>query len=249
MKTIKISFTIVICVLLNITLFAKSDPLSINYKGNQHQFRIGVYTPYCIYTPNMYVTKNISQKIGVGLSITNEISLNASHKDFLLVGVEYFMHGINFTSFYFYQDSTRYYTENRKTNNYSVMFHEIDIPILFKHSFHNESNKLHSLFIYGGYIHRFLLLSQISILDNTGKKLVDNTITPTFSNPAFINFMSSFLSIGFGFQKNTQKESKAFFIDVGFRYALSGINLTEQYMPIDLNINNHFINLMIGYKF
>jgi len=181
------------------------------------------------------------------ISIKEEIRIDKHNKDFLLIGAEYLYHGVSFNSYYFYADSLKLYTADRLRYNYNITIHELNFPIQLKHSFQKETNSILSSYIFAGYCYRWIIENQLKVLDN-GMELLDKYEPIKFKNPAFNTVNSSFLSVGAGFQKNTQLNHNAIFAELQFKYGLSPFYFNESFSPNHLYTNSHFIFLTIGIK-
>jgi len=209
--------------------------------------RISLSPVLGMYTPNKNHTSNAQQKMAFCFSIKEEFRLNKKNKDFLLIGAEYMLHGVNFNSYYFYSDSLKLY--NSKMNyKYQLTIHEIDFPIQLKHSFQKETNAIFSSYIFAGYCYRWILASNLKV-DINGNEILNQSERISFKSPAFNSVNSSFLLAGFGFQKNIPLNYKAIFAELQFRYGLSPFYLNEKFTPSSLYIASHFIYLTIGFKF
>lgn len=209
--------------------------------------RISLSPVLGIYTPNKNHTSNAKQKMAFCFSIKEEFRLNKKNKDFLMIGAEYMLHGVNFNSYYFYSDSLKLY--NGKMNyKYQLTIHEVDFPIQLKHSFQKETNAIFSSYIFAGYCYRWIVASNLKV-DNNGNEIVNQSERTPFKSPAFNSVNSSFLTAGFGFQKNTPLNYKAIFAELQFRYGLSPFYFNENFTPSSLYITSHFIYLTIGFKF
>jgi hypothetical protein len=164
-----------------------------------------------------------------------------------MIGAEYMFHGVNFYSYYFYGDSLKLYTPERLKYKYSLTIHELDFPILLKHSFQKETNTIFSSYIFAGYCYRWLIESHLKVTED-GNELVDQYEPLKFKSPAFNSVNSSFLSVGAGFQKNTMLRHNAVFAELQFRYGLSPFYFNESFAASSLYISSHFILLTVGFK-
>lgn len=209
--------------------------------------RIGISPVLGLYKSNKYATTGTKPKMAFNFSLKEEIRLDRKSQSFLLVGVEYMFHGVNFNSYYFYGDSLKLYTPERLKYKYSITIHELDFPILLKHSFQKETNTIYSSYIFAGYCYRWIIESHLKVTDN-GEELVNQYEPLKFKSPAFNTANSSFLSVGGGFQKNTQSRHNAVFAELQFRYGLSPFYFNESFAPSSLYTSGHFILLTVGFK-
>lgn len=216
---------------------------------NHVKTRLSLSPVLGFYSPNKNHSTGGKQKMSFALSAKAEIRLTKHYRDFILVGAEYMLHGVNFNSYFFYEDSLRLYTPNRLHYTYNLSMHELDFPILFKHSFENESNGLFSKYIFAGYSYRWLVFNQLKVDDN-GSEVYSNTSERIiFKSPAFNPKSSSFLCVGAGFQRNVPNKNNALFAEIQFKYGLSPIQLYNSHTPSSLYINGHFVYITVGFKF
>jgi hypothetical protein len=179
-------------------------------------------------------------------SLKEEIRLNKSNTSFLMIGVEYMMHGLSYNSYYFYEDSMKFYN-GKMTAKYDLRLHELDFPIQLKYSFAKESNAIFSSYIFAGYCYRWLIANNLKVT-NDGETMVDRSEVLKFKSPAFNPVNSSFLNAGMGIQKNTTLRHNAVFAELQFRYALSPFYFNESFAPTSMYMNGHFILLTVGFK-
>lgn len=209
--------------------------------------RIGISPVLGLYSSNKHHTSGTKPKMAFNFSLKEEIRLDNKNQSFLLIGVEYMFHGVNFNSYYFYGDSLKLYTSDRLKYKYSLTIHELDFPIQLKHSFQKETNTIYSSYIFAGYCYRWIIESHLKVTDN-GNELVNKNEPLKFKSPAFNSANSSFLSVGAGFQKNTPTRHNAVFAELQFRYGLSPFYFNESFAPSGLYTSGHFILLTVGFK-
>ena len=210
--------------------------------------RLSISPVLGLYSANKHSASGAKQKLSVAVSAKAEWRLTRHYQDFLLIGVEYMLHGADFNSYYFYKDSLQLYSQSRMHYTYSLTMHELDFPILLKHSFQKESNTLLSQYIFAGYNYRWLIASHLKIADS-GAELYNQNEKVIFKNGAFSPTNSGFLCFGAGFQKNIPAKEKAFFAEVQFKYGLNALYVHNDYSPSSLYLNNHFIYITVGTKF
>ena len=102
--------------------------------------RMGFSPVLGLYKSNLHHTSGTKPKMAFNFSLKEEIRLDRHNQNFLLLGVEYMFHGVNFNSYYFHEDSLQLYTPDRLKYKYSITVHELNFPIQIKHSFQNETN-------------------------------------------------------------------------------------------------------------
>ena len=110
-------------------LFKKNTGLGI---------RFGFGPTIGIYSVNTHHAKSPTPKISALFSFKKEVLCDRDYKFFFLFGVEYFVHGLNFKSYYFKPDSLQLY-DKTFPYNYSLVIHELDLPLQVKYSFKREN--------------------------------------------------------------------------------------------------------------
>lgn len=201
-----------------------------------------------LYTVNNNHAKNPTQKMSAMVSFKKEIRVDRSNKNFFLVGLEYFFHGVNFKSYYFKPDSLKLY-DKTFPYNYSLIINELGLPLQFKHSFTRETNSVFSPYIMLGYHLRYLLPGNVLITQN-GNRVKEDVVDLRFRNGFITNKMNSFLSATIGWQKNSISKSKgSFFAELNFRYSLSQYYFEESYAASSLYISSMHLALQLGVKF
>lgn len=209
--------------------------------------RIGISPVLGFYKTNKNHTSGAKPKMAYHFSLKEEIRLDRNNQNFLMIGAEYMFHGVNFNSYYFYQDSLKLYTPERLKYKYSITVHELDFPIQVKHSFQKETNSIYSAYIYAGYCYRWIIESHLKVSDN-GNNLWDRYEPLKFKNPSFNPVNSSFLNCGAGFQKNTSLLHNAVYAEIQFRYGLSPFYFNQSFAPSSMFINSHFLLITVGIK-
>jgi hypothetical protein len=209
--------------------------------------RIGISPVLGFYKPNKNHATKAKPKMAYNFSIKEEIRLDRNNQNFLLVGAEYMFHGLSFSSYYFYSDSLKLYTPERLKYKYNLTMHELDFPILLKHSFQKETNTLFSSYIFAGYNYRWIIEGRLNVSEN-GNEMINQYEPFKFKNPAFNPVNSSFFTVGAGFQKNTPLLHNAVYAELQFKYALSPFYFNESFAPSSMYINGHFLLLTIGVK-
>lgn len=209
--------------------------------------RIGFSPVVSIYQTNKNHTAGSRAKMAFNISLKEEIRLDRNNQNFLLAGVEYMFHGVSFNSYYFYSDSLKLYTPERLKYKYNLTIHELDFPILLKHSFQKETNSLLSSYIFAGYNYRWIIDGRLNVSEN-GNDIVNQYALIKFKNPAFGKANSSFFTLGTGFQKNTPLMHNAVYAELQFKYALSPFYFNEPFAPSSMFISGHFLLLTIGFK-
>jgi len=200
------------------------------------------------YSINKNHAINPGQKISVTAGFKREQRLGRDFKTFLLVGVEYFFHGLNFRSYYFAPDTVKLYDKSFGYN-YSLFIHELSLPMQLKYLFKREDNSLFSPYIIVGYHFRYLLPGTLKVSQN-GTKVKEDNPDLKFKNYLLNDRINAFVSLGLGWQKNSLTSSKgSFFVELNCRYGFSPYYFKTSYSASSLYINGVHLNLQLGLKF
>ncbi len=245
----KFNLHYIICLFfLNALLVAQDDGGGLHHsKSNpMYKTRIGISPVIALYTNNKHHTSKSQQKMAFNISVKEEIRINKKSTSFLLIGAEYTYHGLNFNSYYFYDDSLKLYNGNM-TAKYGLQLHELNIPIQIKQSFQRETNALVSAYVYAGYCYRIITNANLQVTNN-GQETYNHSEKIKFKNPIFNSNDNSFLCFAGGVQKNTMKRHNAVYAELQFRYALSPFYFNKSFAPTSISINSHFLMLTVGFK-
>lgn len=200
------------------------------------------------YTVNKHHAINPTQKPSLVFGFKREQRLSREYKTFFLVGAEYFLHGVNFKSYYFGSDTLKLYDKSFGYN-YSLVIQELNLPVQFKYLFRRADNSLFSPYISVAYHLRYLLPGSLRITQDGNR--VRNTLPEMkFKNALLSNKMNAFVSFGMGWQKNSLSASKgSFFAELNCRYGFSPYYFEAEYAATSLYINGVHISLQLGLKF
>ncbi len=219
-----------------------------NAKDPLMRTRVAIAPLISFYTVNQNHAQNPSQKMSVLFSIKEEIRLNEKHTAFLLIGLEYMAHGLNFNSYYFKPDSLHLYDGNMNYN-YSLYIHEIDIPVQIKYSFTRENNSLVSPYVMIGYHFRTILQGTLQVKLN-GDEIENRYEKVVFKNPLFNPENNAFMSVTCGVQKNNPKHPKrCVFGELSYRYGFSPYIISDNFTPSSLFMNGSHLAICLGFKF
>jgi hypothetical protein len=189
-----------------------------------------------------------TQKMSGLISFSEEIRLTYKHNSFLLIGVDYMVHGVNFNSYYFKPDSIQLYTGDMNYN-YSIYFHEFAIPIQLKLCFNHENNARFTPYVMIGYHFRVMMDAQLKVKQDG--ELVHKTYEVIeFKNKLFSKRNNPFMSFTLGMQKNNLKTYRnCFFAELTYRYGFSPYLLKDTFTASSLYITGNHLNLGLGVKF
>lgn len=252
MRVSAVKFIIVIILLLG-TAFAGICAESVklvppgNSKSRIARTRIAIAPVISFYTINTNHATRPTQKMSGIFSIKEEFRLNYQHTMFFSIGAEYFVHGLNFNSYYFTPDSLQLYDGDMKYA-YSLYIHELDIPLQLRISFNRENNALFSPYIAIAYHLRTMLFGSLNVKEN-GEGIVKKQEDINFKNPLFTKRNNPFVSLTVGLQKNNPDKNKiGFFAELGFRYGFSPYLLKDNFTPSSLYMNGSHLFLAIGIR-
>lgn len=210
--------------------------------------RIFFGTSYGFYLINTKHAKMGMAKPGIIIGIKREIKADRSRKTFFAFGLEYFMHGFNYFSYYFRPDTINIYDKNLMHFKYSVFLHELNVPLQLKVLFKRADNSLYSPYVSIGYHLRYLLTSNL-MLFNAGELIKKDSPAWTFRNPLISNKLNAFMSASIGWQKNNLASSKnSFFIELNYRYGFSQYSFQRDYSATSMFINGTHLCLLMGLK-
>jgi hypothetical protein len=247
----KQTYSILLCFLITCSsLYAQEDGgkrLRNNRKNPVFKTRLSLSPVIGFYKSNVHHTSSSKAKASFNFSIKEEIRLDRNNMNYIMIGAEYMMHGLSFSSYYFYKDSLQLYTPDRLKFKYDLLIHEVDFPIQLKHSFQKETNSIFSSYLFAGYVYRWIVASKLKVSDSE-TEFVNKRESVTFKNPAFSFSNCSFFSLGYGFQKNTLLQHNAVYAELQFRYGLSPFYFNESFTPSSLYTSSHFLFLTVGIK-
>lgn len=243
---VKVKYSALLCILFFLIPAPHFSQSSKKRSGNGNRIYFGPVVS--IYSINQNHATGPHSKVSGVFGFKREQRLDRDYKTFFLFGFEYFFHGLNFHSYYFAPDTIKLYDKSF-AYNYSLFLHEIDVPLQVKYLFKREDNSLFSPYVAVGYHLRYLLPGNLKITQN-GHKIKDDSPDVKFKNALLYNKVSSFVSLGLGWQKNSLSSSKgSFFIELSCRYGFSPYYFESDYAPSSLYINGVHINLQLGLKF
>jgi hypothetical protein len=229
---------------------SSAEPILPKKRNTDPRFRLRltVAPVVSIYKVNKNHASNPKQKMSGYVSLREEIRLNRSHTGFLLIGLEYLVHGVNFNSYYFKPDSIQLYDGNMDAK-YALNIHEIDVPVQIKYSFTRENNSLFSPYIMFGYHFRTLLFGVLTVQEN-GQQVKVKKEELTFKTPLFTPKNNPFVSITAGFQRNWPNSTRnCLYAELSYRLGFSPYLLSDTFTPSSLYIRGSHFALGLGVKF
>ncbi len=191
---------------------------------------------------------NPSAKMSFNFFIKRERSIGFTYKAFVSVGAEYFVHGLNFRSYYFTQDTLQIYTGDFPYR-YSLYIHELQFPIQVKFTANSTLNSRFTPYFSLGYSPRILLLGSVNI-SQEGTDVFGETVSMKFKHPLFSNKINSCIQASLGIQTNRSRgERNTFFAEIFFRYGFSPYYFETAYAASSLYINSSHLGLTVGIAF
>lgn len=224
------------------------NKLTLSKKSSTPGIKISFGPAIGIYSINTNHAINPTQKTSALVCFKKEVRCDRDYKFFFLYGAEYFIHGLNFKSYYFKPDSLKLYDKSF-SYNYSLFIQEINLPLNVKYSFKRENNSRFSTYFLLGYQFRFLLAANLNVSQN-GNSVKKEMVNLKFKNPLFYDKLNSCLTGAFGFQNNTVNKGKgSFFVELQYRYGFSPYSFQTTYSASSLYINSIHLSLQLGLRF
>lgn len=180
--------------------------------------------------------------------IKKEWSIDHSNQTFFSVGLEYFLHGVNYRSYYFDQDTLQLYDQSFEYT-YRLYVNEVNLPLQVKYAFNSTTNSLFTPYISIGYHLRYLASSSLKI-EKDGALIKSDHVDMKFKNPFITNKVNSFAGLNLGFQNHrTRSNSITIFVELSYRYGFSPFYFKENYSANSLFIHSSHLSLNIGVGF
>jgi hypothetical protein len=200
------------------------------------------------YAVNQHHAVDPTQKPSIIIGFRREQRVDREYKSYLLFGIDYFMHGLNFRSYFFAPDTLKLYDKSFGYS-YSLTIHELNLPIQYKYLFNREDNSLFSPYVIAGYHLRYLLTSNLRVTQN-GNSVKNDSPEMKFRTSLFHEHINAFVSAGIGWQKNNLTASKgSFFVELNYRYGFSQYYFEADYAASSLYLNSTHLSLQLGLKF
>jgi len=237
---------------VSLNCFPEEQPpfifISKKSSNSVRKTRVMIAPVISFYQTNKNHASGAHQKMSGLVSIKEEWKLTQKHNFFFSLGVEYMIHGLNFNSYYFKQDSIRLYNGNMDYT-YSLYMQEIDVPLQTRISFLPDNNNLYSPYVVFGYHFRTLLNGNLSVKQN-GEKIEHKSESINFKNPLLSPKCNPFLSLTIGVQQNNPNTTnKGFFAELTYRWGFSPYLLQDQFTASSLYITGNHLSLGLGYRF
>jgi hypothetical protein len=234
--------------ILLLFLFVCAPLFSQRSKRSGNGTRVNFGPVVGFYTVNHQHAINPTQKMSLLAGFRREWRVDRDYQTYISLGVDYFLHGVNFRSYYFNQDTLQLYDKSFRYN-YSVVIHELNLPVQLKYLFNREDNSLFSPYVSVAYHFRYLLPGNVRVTEN-GNPVKTDSPDIVFRTPLINEKMNAFVSVSLGWQKNNLTASRgSFFAELNYRYGFSQYYFQTEYAASSLFINATHLSLQLGMKF
>lgn len=188
-----------------------------------------------------------SAKTSFAAGIRREWRADRQFRTFVQLGAEYFVHGVNYGSYYFDQDTLQLY-DKTFAYRYALYVHEINVPVQLKVLFNRGDNKIFSPYACVAYHLRYLVQGNLEI-DEFGNRIKKDFPEMRFRNHLFSDRVNAFVSAGLGWQRNKiSDKGAAFFAELTFRYGFSDYYFSKPYAASAVFVNSTHLVLALGLK-
>lgn len=199
------------------------------------------------YYYNTFHSRDVNAGISFMTGFYQEFAVDGmKNKNFVSVGAEYLYQSFSFSSYYFTQDTMMLYN-GKMDYRYHLKINELNIPLLYKHSFGRENNDVSSVYFAVGYIYRILLPSSFAV-NKDGMNIKLDKFRPEFKIPVLNRYGNSYAHLSIGFQKNNPQGKMRFFVELFARYGFSPIMFKKNYSANNLYFGNYFLGFSVGMK-
>ena len=231
--------------LILVPLFSVSQDGMPYRKGKiKHRLSFGVVKSYYVNHPQH--TKNTKAKLGFTASYKSEILFG--RKANLLIGLDYFNHGLIFNGYYKAPTYT-YLFDETYAYTHEIRIQEAQLPLALKLSFISEKEHFYSPYLIAGIGARYIFSSYSVISnDSTGLTVYDAKDNIDFENQRVRKKLSAFYQAGLGIQYNFRDSGRALFFEFTYRYGISRFHYDGNENSNDLNIKDGHLLFSIGVR-
>jgi len=239
-------YKFVLCLILFCNYSGIASTVPNSHFGNRIRLHLGPALGF--YTINPNHADQARQKFSFLMGLNKEFRLGGDYKTFVLIGFDYFYHGLGFRSYYFPPDTIQIYDKNFD-HDYVLKMHEIQLPFQFKYLFKPEHNSLFSPYIAIGYHLRYFLPASLNV-SYFGNTKANNQTDLKFKTPLLIDQLNAAVSLSVGWQKNSLASSKqSFYVELNYRYNFSPYIFNESFAANSLYMNSTHLILQLGIRF
>lgn len=230
------------------TVFVSPAQAQYTKKKSGNGTRLQIGPVVSLYTINTKHAINPQQKMSALFGFKREQRLDREYRSFLLIGIDYSLQGINFDSYYFSPDTLQLYDKSFAFQ-YSLYMHELSLPIQFKYLMKRADNSLFSSYVIAGYHLKYLLPANLKV-SQYGNEILTDQVEMKYRTVFPVEQLSSALSVGFGWQKNSINSSKGnFFAELSVRFNFTSFYFETPYSASSLYMNATQLFFLIGLKF
>jgi hypothetical protein len=193
-------------------------------------------------------TSSVSAPAALTLGVMEEIPLlKHSH---LLVGLEWVKENITFDSYYFAPGLSPVF--NGQFNyQHDISMDELQFPLEYKFPFTYNPMKVKSFYATFGVIYRLLIDRTATIYNaNNGDFIFEGENDITYRYHIFGNTGSEILELGLGYQHNSVKTGRGYFLELQYKYGVSPFNYTvNNYGTFNMDFTINTISLKFGIRY
>jgi len=218
------------------------------HKRSGNGTRINFGTALSFYTINEKHGELPKQKLNFLGGIRRELRVTRDYRTYILIGMDYFIHGLTYNSYYFKPDSVKLY--NKRFNyKYSVVLNEVQFPIQLKFLLRREDNSPFSPYYLIGYHFRCMLPANVKVYEKD-KLVKDDSPDVVFKNYLISEKVNASVSGSLGWQINNLSDYKgSFFAELNFQYGFSDYYFNTNYSAASMYINAMHVTFLCGFKF
>lgn len=243
MKSITNKQFLIFLVLLPAFLFAGRPP-----KRKFHGTRVYFGSGYSRYGINLNHAQPPSQKLNLLGGFRQELRIGNDYRTFLLWGAEYFIHGLDFNSYYFNPDSIRIYDKSFR-DHYALRIQEANAFVQAKYLFRRGDNKLSSPYFSVAY-HLRTPVEAHAVIKRKGNVIKRDYPEMKYRTAVLYEKLNSMMSFSLGWQKNHLSHYRVNpFIECQYRFGFSSYLLYRRYTPSSLYFSDQHLLIIAGIRF
>lgn len=212
-----------------------------------NRFRISFGPVFSLYQYPKEMTANPKLRMPFHASFLYEFTI--SRFSSVVIGPEYFHHGMSFDSYYFAPGHSFLY-DGTFDYHHTLTINEIHIPLMYRFCMGRETHRKFTLYTLGGWAYRYLLPSYL-VIDRPGgapPPLYDDYIDLWNEFALFSPQGGSILQAGGGLQRNYLAKGKSTFLELMFRWPISRFIYTGAGINAEMKIRDPNISLSVGFR-
>jgi hypothetical protein len=220
-------------------LFAQGkEPYFFSYAGLS-----GYYSHY---SSNKNHLEKTPPLMGYGVSFREE--LRFSNSAAILIGAEFFSHGVKFNSYYFADGYSALY-DKKFDYKYKVRMNELNFPLLFRANYTGRQRGFKVPYFDFGAVVRWLFSSNMQVFSKDGRALHDGKTSPYFEFPVIWKPVNLFMQVNAGVQFYNDKNWSGLFFELNFRYAPVRFFVAEKFTANNLYFQHFHLGITAGARF